>query len=97
MFYSTFYIVKLNAQFSISDSLNAFSINLLSTTSNKAPAENLALSPYTVWTLLTVLSEGAYGNTAKELDSVLFLSSDKKPVRDDYVNLTNGLTVTNWT
>lgn len=98
MFYSTIYFIEINGQFSISESINAFSINLLSTITNNKAADsvNLALSPYTVWTLLTVLSEGAQGNTEKELENVLYLTNDKKPVREGYMNLTNGLTVTNY-
>ncbi|KAJ3639295.1 hypothetical protein Zmor_002660 [Zophobas morio] len=76
----------------ISDSLNAFTIDLLAATSreNGSP-RNLALSPYTVWTLLSIIDEGAKDNTAKQLETVLRIpdASGKSAFRNNFRNLSN--------
>ncbi|XP_060515822.1 serine protease inhibitor 77Ba [Cylas formicarius] len=91
----TFYFttpVLLQQRFSISDSINAFAVDLLAATSNEAGDDlNIALSPYTVWTLLTIVSEGALENTARQLDAVLRLPSNKNAIRSSFQNLSRLL------
>ncbi|EFA11609.1 serine protease inhibitor 77Ba [Tribolium castaneum] len=75
---------------SISDSSNAFAIDLLAATSKEPRSpRNLALSPYTVWTLLSIIDEGAKDKTAKQMESVLRIPSfpDKAMFRNSFKNL----------
>lgn len=54
---------------------------------------NVALSPYTIWTLMALISEGAQGNTLKEIDNTLLLPTNKKMLRNSFQNLTKFLSV----
>lgn len=83
---------ELAAVRNVSSPLNQFSVRLLSETSDKAGDNiNLALSPYTVWSLLSIIAEGAKDNTAQELDKVLGLPSNKESFRRNYKSLTKYL------
>lgn len=75
----------------IGESINKFAFNLLKATSAEAGDLNIALSPYTVWTLLSIISEGARGNTAKELNYGLNIPSDKTQFRNDFKALSSVL------
>lgn len=57
--------------------------------------QNVALSPYTVWTLLTIIHEGAQGETARQLETVLNLPSriSKEMFRKNYKSYYKYLTV----
>ncbi|KAL3289595.1 hypothetical protein HHI36_023008 [Cryptolaemus montrouzieri] len=69
----------------IGDSLNKFAARLLQVTANEAGDKmNLALSPYTVWSLLSIITEGARENTASELEAALEIPKDKSKFREEY-------------
>lgn len=52
---------------------------------------NVALSPLTLWTSLTIISEGAYDSTADQIDAVLGQPQNKNIVRDSYSKLSSFL------
>ncbi|KAJ8938873.1 hypothetical protein NQ318_008023 [Aromia moschata] len=52
---------------------------------------NVAISPYTVWSLMTILNEGVMDNTARQLENALGIPMDKTPVRSSFQNLSNTL------
>lgn len=54
---------------------------------------NIILGPYTVWSLLAILSEGARGNTAAQLNSVLQIPANKDSFRRSFRSLKTLLTV----
>jgi len=84
--------VILQEKFNIADSINRFSLDLLSAVNQEGgDSLNIALSPLTIWTLLTVISEGAYDTTADQLDSVLRQPQNKNAVRDSYQKLSRFL------
>ncbi|KAK9889243.1 hypothetical protein WA026_004520 [Henosepilachna vigintioctopunctata] len=73
---------------SIGDALNNFASNLLRVTAEEAGNDmNLALSPYTVWSLLSIIAEGSRGNTARELEISLNIPSEKTQFRKEYKSL----------
>lgn len=56
----------------LTERIGNFSIELLYHTSkSQTNGKNLILSPITVWTVLAVISEGATGETAKQINNVL--------------------------
>lgn len=55
-----------------------------------ASTDDFVLSPFPIWTLLVVLSEGAAGNTYTQLEDVLRLPSDLTHVRMLYKHLITG-------
>ncbi|XP_045481237.1 serine protease inhibitor 77Ba-like [Harmonia axyridis] len=76
----------------IGDSLNNFATRLLQFTADEAGDDmNLALSPYTVWSLLSIIAEGARGNTSKELENVLQISNEKNEFRNEFKQLKGTL------
>lgn len=62
----------------LTERIGNFSIELLYHTSRQQQNTNLILSPITVWTVLAVISEGASGNTAEEIDHALRISRKHK-------------------
>ncbi|ENN74325.1 serine protease inhibitor 77Ba [Dendroctonus ponderosae] len=84
--------VFLQEKFNIAESINQFSLELLAAV-NKEGGENLnvALSPLTVWTLFTVISEGSLDATAEQIDRVLGQPLNKNIVRDAYQRLSGIL------
>ncbi|XP_018569245.1 serine protease inhibitor 77Ba [Anoplophora glabripennis] len=79
-------------QFSLSDSVNAFAIDLLEETINLAgDSLNVAISPYTVWSLMNILAEGSRNNTARQLENALRIPQDKTALRKNFQNFTNTL------
>lgn len=57
---------------------------------------NIVLSPYTVWMAMSIVNEGARGNTAAELSRALFIptnESDRKPFRELQQRLTEAIKV----
>ncbi|KAJ8923864.1 hypothetical protein NQ315_010446 [Exocentrus adspersus] len=79
-------------QFSLSDSVNAFGVNLLGETVNQAgDSINIALSTYTVWYLMSILAEGSRDNTARQLENTLKIPQDKSPLRINFQNFSDTL------
>ncbi|KAK9708948.1 Serpin (serine protease inhibitor) [Popillia japonica] len=59
---------------SASNALNQFGLKLLAETNGKLSENiNLAISPYTVWTAMSIVNEGAMRNTAAQLENVLYI------------------------
>lgn len=83
----------VNSQdFNIGDSVNAFGLNLLRETANQAgDSLNVALSTYTVWTLMTIISEGSMDNTARQLESTLRIPQNKASLRASFQNYSKTL------
>ncbi|XP_019867498.1 serine protease inhibitor 77Ba [Aethina tumida] len=86
-------ILAISSQ-NISNSVNDFAVNLLAVTTSEAGDNlNVALSPFTIWTLLTIISEGAEANSLKQLVNVLKLNNHNlKQIRAEYRNLLSSLT-----
>ncbi|KAB0801412.1 hypothetical protein PPYR_05766 [Photinus pyralis] len=83
---------ELAAVRDVGASLNQFTLRLLAETNDQVgDGLNLALSPYTVWSLLTVIAEGANGNTAKELEQSLGIPPNKEPFRRNYKSFSKYL------
>ncbi|KAF5276667.1 hypothetical protein FQA39_LY06471 [Lamprigera yunnana] len=83
---------EIDAVRNVSRSLNQFAVKLLSETTDKVGgSNNLAISPYTVWSLLAIIAEGANGNTARELEQVLGIPPNKEPFKRNYKSLTKYL------
>ncbi|KAF2882755.1 hypothetical protein ILUMI_23419 [Ignelater luminosus] len=85
---------EINAVRDVSSSLNQFALHLLSATTDQCGDKlNLAISPYTVWSLMTIIAEGARGNTARQLEDVLKIPSNenKDLFRHNYKSLTKYL------
>ncbi|RZB41080.1 leukocyte elastase inhibitor-like, partial [Asbolus verrucosus] len=90
---SIIYAVEAQA---IGDSINAFAIDLLKETSTEPNSPpNLIISPYPIWTLLSIIDEGARGNTATQLENVLRIpgSPNKNNFRYDFTNMSNILAI----
>ncbi|GJQ67997.1 SRPN8 [Trypoxylus dichotomus] len=82
----------------LSASLDQFSLEFLAKTSQQiGDSENLALSPYTIWSLLNIIREGAQGNTAVELEKALSIpvNQERSQFRRSYQALGNYLTKKN--
>ncbi|XP_050314184.1 serine protease inhibitor 77Ba-like [Anthonomus grandis grandis] len=75
-------------KFNIAESINKFSVKLL-WNANKVTGSNVnvALSPLTIWTVLTIVSEGAYDNTADQIDKALGQNQNKNVIREAYYRL----------
>ncbi|CAG9855384.1 unnamed protein product [Phyllotreta striolata] len=82
-------------RFDISNSVNTFGINLLGETVNQGgDGLNIALSTYSVWTLMATLVEGARDNTLRQLQNTLRLPPNNKVlVRYNFQNLTRYMNV----
>lgn len=81
---------ELQAVHDVSSSLNQFAVNLLTETAEAAgDSLNLAISPYTVWSLLSIIDEGAQDNTARQLEDVLKIppNTNKDTFRRSYKSL----------
>lgn len=75
----------------LTEKIGNFSIELLYHTSVlQAPGQNMIISPFTVWTVLAVISEGAADNTKTEILKAIRLSRNK------YVTRTNFLDIAKW-
>lgn len=86
--------VFLQEKFNIADSINKFSVELLQAVHLEGgDSLNIALSPLTIWTLLTVISEGARDATLEEIVKVLRQPQDRNTVRDSYQKLSRLLQV----
>jgi len=57
----------------------------------KGERGNLFFSPYSISTALAMTYEGAKGQTAKEMQTVLHLPDDKQKIRSGFVNIYNEL------
>lgn len=83
---------ELAAVRDVGSSLNQFTMRVLAETNDQVgDGLNLALSPYTVWSLLTIIAEGANGNTAKQLEQALGIPGNKEPFRRTYKSFTKYL------
>lgn len=57
---------------------------------------NVALSPFTVWALLSMVAEGARGSTLQQLDDALMLPVHNDALRNDIEKLLRNLTVSRF-
>lgn len=71
-------IEPTNLHNGLTERIGNFSIELLYHTSKQQQKTNLILSPITVWTVLAVISEGASGATAGQINNALRISSRHK-------------------
>lgn len=71
---------------SYSKRLNNFDVQLLRDTAETSTSSNFMISPASIKSVLIMILEGARGNTAEEIRSVLRLPSDLTETR----NLLNG-------
>lgn len=79
----------------LTERIGNFSIELLYHTSKvQQNGQNLIMSPFTVWTVLAVISEGASGNTRFEINYALRIKPRNKNVtRRDFANILQWLQV----
>ncbi|KAF7269551.1 hypothetical protein GWI33_017442 [Rhynchophorus ferrugineus] len=85
-------IIYTQEKFNIAESINKFSIDLLHATASHAnDVTNIALSPFTIWTLLSIIAEGSYDSTADQLNKALRQPQNKNSVRDTYQRLGSSL------
>ncbi|KAL9905711.1 serine protease inhibitor 77Ba-like isoform X1 [Glossina fuscipes] len=63
----------------------------------KVPNSNYMISPFAVWSLLLLLTEGAVGNTLKELRDTLHIDHDQQVIRAAYRQIASYLTVNTTT
>ncbi|XP_017777866.1 PREDICTED: antichymotrypsin-2-like isoform X2 [Nicrophorus vespilloides] len=92
----SFVLYLANAQNGIetvSSGLDQFALKLLTQTAEAAGDNlNIALSPFTIWTLLTIISEGANKNTLRELENSLGIpAADKSVFRNNFRALSSDL------
>jgi len=79
--------------FSIASSINIFAFKTYSILSNESG--NLFFSPFSVHATLSMIVEGANGNTREEMDNVLALSTDSSTRQQGYKKLLNNLNAKN--
>lgn len=72
---------------------NLFAIDLYN--NYKSEGGNIFFSPYSISSALTMAYEGAMGNTAKEMQTALYLPDDKQKIHSDFVEINNNLNKTN--
>lgn len=76
----------------LSERIGNFSIEALYHTSKQLPeGENFIMSPFTVWTVLAAIAEGAFGTTRTEIEHAIRL-----PINDDNNNHNNFKNITRW-
>ncbi|XP_077290324.1 uncharacterized protein LOC143914106 [Arctopsyche grandis] len=71
----------------LSESIDQFSISLLQSTVFESGDQNTIVSPFSIWTLLTLMSDGAYGDTFKEFSNTLNHLKDRSGMREAYKNI----------
>jgi Serine protease inhibitor len=54
---------------------------------------NVAISPFSVWTVLTLLTEGSAGKTKSQLQKALHLDGNNKAIRAAFRKLNNAVHV----
>lgn len=83
----------------LTERIGNFSIELLYHTSKSQPkGKNLILSPITVWTVLAVISEGSTGNTAKQINTALRITTKgRAATRTGFQNIYEWLEVNTTT
>jgi serine protease inhibitor len=84
-----------NLRHGLTERIGNFSIEFLYHASKAQPSSsNLVLSPFTVWTVLAVTSEGATGNTLNQINNVIRLTvSNRDRVRSEYKSIAQWLQV----
>ncbi|KAK9751827.1 Serpin (serine protease inhibitor) [Popillia japonica] len=81
-----------NPSDSVSTALNQFALKFLAETSHQAGDNlNLAISPFTIWNVMAMITEGAQHHTADELERVLGIPSDLTELRDEFRKLQQTL------
>jgi serine protease inhibitor len=69
-------------------------VNILQTTSVEAGKfMNVAISPFSVWTVLTLLREGSAGKTYSQLQKALHLHDNNKAIRAAFRTLNDAVHV----
>lgn len=68
-------------------------LNFQATADEAGDSLNVALSPFTVWTLLSVIAEGARGSTLKQIDTALGLPMHDEKLRRSIQKLTRNISV----
>jgi serine protease inhibitor len=75
--------------------MNCF--NILQTTSLEAGKfMNVAISPFSVWTMLVLIREGSAGKTNSQLQKALHLHENNKAIRAAFRKLSNAVHVSTW-
>lgn len=79
----------------ISSGSEQFALDLFSKLANEVADANydFMISPFSIWTLLVLTLEGAKGNTFRELQNALRISSDLTSVREGYSTIQRSLNV----
>jgi serine protease inhibitor len=84
--------VNTNQFLVYADNMDCF--NILQATSVEAGKfMNVAISPFSVWTVLTLLREGSAGKTNSQLQRALHLLENNKAIRAAFRKLNNAVHV----
>ncbi|XP_050356562.1 serine protease inhibitor 77Ba-like [Nymphalis io] len=83
----------------LTEKIGNFSMELLYfTAQSQPPGTNLIISPITVWTVLAVITEGATGETLKQICKALrILPKRRAAIRKEYQNIAQWLQVNTTT
>ncbi|GJQ82831.1 SRPN8 [Trypoxylus dichotomus] len=77
---------------SVANAINEFGLKFLAETSSKLPeGTNLAISPYTVWTAMSIVNEGSRGNTAAQLERTLSIPAGNSTDRQAFRKLQQNI------
>jgi serine protease inhibitor len=92
---ATSYQQASNLHHGLTERIGNFSIEFLYHVSKVQPrATNLIISPFTVWSVLAVTSEGATGPTLSQINNVIRLTvSNRDRVRSEYKSIAQHLQV----
>lgn len=83
-----------DSMLSVTKGTAKFAMELLQTTSLEAGKfMNVAISPLSVWTVLTLLTEGSAGKTKSQLQKALHLHGNNKAIRAAFRKLNNAVHV----
>ncbi|XP_068623942.1 serine protease inhibitor 77Ba-like [Battus philenor] len=83
----------------LTERIGNFSIELLyHTTTTQGHVQNLVMSPFTVWTVLAVIAEGATGNTLKQISHAIRVPPKlRSKTREDFRQIAQWLQVNTTT
>ncbi|XP_014369649.2 serine protease inhibitor 77Ba [Papilio machaon] len=88
-------INQMNLHHGLTERIGNFSIEVLyHTTTMQKQVENLVMSPFTLWTVLAVIAEGASGETLKQISRAIRVSPKlRAKTREDFRNIAQWLLV----
>ncbi len=86
------HLVKGNST-SIANSINSFSFKFYTLLNNKSEnqSSNLVFSPFSIFTVMSMMAEGAGGSTLSQMQNVLGISSNFSADNRDFGKLINNL------